>query len=115
MNLSINDNNFNCKVVSTPEKIRTGMMFKTFDGFEGMLFIMPEDTIQSFWMKNCVIPLDIVFISNGVIEDISPNCPPCVDDDCPSYQGKGGMILEIPGGTCRKKRIRIGDKVDYQL
>jgi uncharacterized membrane protein (UPF0127 family) len=91
------------------------MMFKTFDGFDGMLFIMPEDTIQSFWMKNCIIPLDIVFISQGVIEDISPNCPPCVDDDCPNYQGKGGMVLELPGGTCRKKGIRIGDRVDYQF
>lgn len=115
MNLSINDNNFICKVVSTPEKIRQGMMFKTFEGFDGMLFLMPEDTTQSFWMKNCVVPLDIIFISKGVIEDISPNCPPCVSIDCPTYEGKGSMVLEVLGGTCRKKGIRIGDQVDFHF
>jgi uncharacterized membrane protein (UPF0127 family) len=114
MNLSINNNNFNCRVVTTPNQIRQGMMFKTFDGFDGMLFIMPEDTVQSFWMKNCIVPLDIIFISNETIEDISPNCPPCVDDECPSYQGKGGFVLELPGGTCRSKKIRIGDKVVFE-
>lgn len=115
MNLSINNNNFLCRVVSSPEKIRSGMMFKTFDGFDGMLFIMPEDTIQTFWMKNCVVPLDIIFISDGIIQDISPKCPPCVEDDCPQYMGKGGMVLEVLSGTCRKKSIKIGDKIDFQF
>jgi hypothetical protein len=57
MYISINNNKFNCKVVSTPEKIRLGMMGQSFSNFDGMLFVMPEDTTQSFWMKNCVIPL----------------------------------------------------------
>lgn len=111
MRISINDNTFSCKVVSTPEKIREGMMGKTFDGFDGMLFIMPEDTDQSFWMKNCIVPIDIIFISEGVIQDISPNCPPCKSVECPSYEGFGGFVLELPGGTCRSKKIRIGDYV----
>lgn len=113
MELSINDNTFFCKVVHTPKSIRNGMMGKTFDGFDAMLFIMPEDTQQSFWMKNCVIPLDIIFISDGVIQDISPNCPPCYDEPCPSYQGDGGFVLEVPSGTCRSKKIRIGDEVVF--
>jgi uncharacterized membrane protein (UPF0127 family) len=112
MIITINNIDFDCKVVSTPEKIRMGMMGKTFDGFDGMLFVMPEDTLQSFWMKNCIIPLDIIFISDGEIQDISPNCPPCYDNECPSYQGYGGFVLELPAGTCRSKKIRIGDKVE---
>lgn len=112
MIITINNIDFDCKVVSTPKKIRMGMMGKTFDGFDGMLFVMPEDTLQSFWMKNCIIPLDIVFISDNEIQDISPNCPPCQDDYCPSYQGYGGFVLELPAGTCRSKKIRIGDKVE---
>ena len=91
-----------------------GMMGKTFDGFDGMLFIMPEDTLQSFWMKNCIVSIDMVFISDNVIEDISPNCPPCKSDSCPTYKGKGGFVLELPGGTCRSKKIRIGDKVVFE-
>jgi len=115
MVISIKDKKINCVVVHTPEKIRQGMMMKTFDGFDGMLFIMPHDEMQSFWMKNCIIPLDIVFISGRQIEDISPNCPPCQTEDCPSYQGKGGMVLELPGGYCRNNEIKIGDLVDFEF
>ena len=67
MYISINNNKFNCKVVSTPEKIRLGMMGQSFSNFDGMLFVMPEDTTQSFWMKNCVVPLDIVFIKKNIV------------------------------------------------
>ena len=48
MVISINNSKFNCKVVSSPSKIREGMMGKTFSGFDGMFFIMPEDGEQSF-------------------------------------------------------------------
>jgi len=56
----------------------------------------------------------MVFISDNVIEDISPNCPPCKSDSCPTYKGKGGFVLELPGGTCRSKKIRIGDEVVFE-
>ena len=115
MVISINNRKFNCKVVSTPSQIREGMMGKTFDGFDGMFFIMRENTEQSFWMKNCIIPLDIIFISENIINDISPNCPPCDTDECESYTGTGGFVLEVPAGTCKNQGIKIGDKVDYQI
>jgi uncharacterized membrane protein (UPF0127 family) len=113
MQICIKDNTFSCEVVYSTEKLREGMMGKTFDGFDGMLFIMPEDTTQSFWMKDCIIPLDILFIRDGIINDISPNCPPCNSDECPNYIGDGGFVLELPGGTCKSKGIKIGDEVDY--
>ena len=113
MVISINNNKFNCKVVSTPEKIRLGMMGQSFSNFDGMSFVMPEDTTQSFWMKNCVVPLDIIFISKNIINDISPNCPPCETEDCPTYHGQGGFVLELPAGTCRGLGLKIGDVVDF--
>ena len=114
MVISINDNKFNCKVVSSPSQVREGMMGKTFSGFDGMFFIMPTDTVQSFWMKDCIIPLDIIFISKNIITSISPNCPPCNTDDCDTFQGKGGFVLEVPAGTCENQNIKVGDRVDYQ-
>jgi uncharacterized membrane protein (UPF0127 family) len=114
MYISINNNKFNCKVVSTPEKIRLGMMGQSFSNFDGMLFVSPEDTTQSFWMKNCVVPLDIVFIKKNIINDISPNCPPCDTEECETYEGDGGFVLELPANTCRSLGIKIGDRVDYQ-
>jgi uncharacterized membrane protein (UPF0127 family) len=113
MVLSIGKNDFNPQVISSPDRLRTGMQGKTFDGFDSMLFIMPKDEEQSFWMKDCIVPLDIVFISHGYVEDISPNCPVCNEVPCPSYKGKGGFVLELPAGACREKKIKIGDRVDF--
>jgi uncharacterized membrane protein (UPF0127 family) len=87
-------------------------MNKTFDGFDCMLFLLPKFGLQSFWMKNCIIPLDILFIDDNHIESISHNCPPCKSDDCPSYKGYGSMVLELPGGTCKKYDIFDGDSID---
>ena len=113
MVISINDNKFNCKVVASPSQIREGMMGKTFDNFNGMFFIMPTDKIQSFWMKDCIISLDIIFISKNIITSIAKDCPPCHTDDCDTYQGKGGFVLEVQGGTCENRNIKVGDRVDY--
>ena len=56
------------------------MMGKRFDeSFDGMLFFMPERTEQSFWMYNCIIPLDIIFIDGTTITKIHSNCQPCND------------------------------------
>ena len=71
---------------------------------------------QCFWMKNCLIPLDIIVIKNNVIVNIHHNCPPCDDEfDCPSYCGNGNIVLEVEGGTCEIQNIQAGDSVEYIL
>ncbi len=63
MNVFVNDNMFKVKVCVTPDTIQKGMMGQRFNSdFNGMLFMMGNNEEQSFWMKNCIIPLDIVFI-----------------------------------------------------
>lgn len=113
--VKINNNTFNCKLVSQKKEIQKGMMNKTFNSFEGMLFMMPKTEMQSFWMKNCIVPLDIVFINDDVISDISHNCPPCKEEPCKSYTGYGDFVLELPGGTCKDMNIKVGDEVDYHI
>ena len=111
MKLSINEHNFKVKVVKTSKETQRGMMGKDFDNtFNGMLFIMDEG-LHCFWMKNCIIPLDIIFIENETITKIHHNCSPCVSEDCNNYCGTGDIILEVRGKTCRKLGIKEGDKV----
>jgi uncharacterized membrane protein (UPF0127 family) len=89
------------------------MMGRRFDStFDGLLFLMGGDK-QSFWMKNCIIPLDIIIIRNNVIVNIHHDCPTCNDDDCPSYGGNGNIVLELEGGTCDYLGIEAGDVVEY--
>ena len=111
MELIINKNKFKVKTVISSKDTSQGMMNKRFDDtFNGMLFIMSEGQ-HCFWMKNCIIPLDIIFIEDNVITKIHHNCPPCLSEECKNYCGTGETILELRGKTCRKLDIREGDEV----
>ena len=115
MKVKINQNIFNIKTLIDKKSQRIGMMGKRFDStFDGLLFLM-GGKIQCFWMKNCIIPLDIIMIKNNVIVNIHHDCPPCNDDDCPSYCGRGNIVLELEGGTCEYLNIQPGDSVEYIL
>lgn len=114
MEVIINNNLFNVKSAITDKDIQDGMKGKKFDDeFNGMLFVMSEGT-HSFWMKDCITPLDIIFISDESIIKIYSDCPPCREQDnskCPRYDGVGDMILEINGGDCIKYDITEGDSI----
>ena len=113
MNVVINNNIFKVIPLFTSKDIQQGMMGKKFDGsFDGMLFFMDKGP-HSFWMKNCIIPLDIIIIKNNVIVNIHHDCPPCRGNECPSYGGNGNIVLEVAGGTCEDLDIEAGDTVEY--
>jgi len=113
MKVKINENIFKVKTLIDENSQTLGMQNKSFDNtFDGLLFLMGGKE-QCFWMKDCVIPLDIIMIKNNVIVNIHHDCPPCKGDDCPSYCGKGNIVLELEGGTCEEVGIEPGDSVEY--
>jgi uncharacterized membrane protein (UPF0127 family) len=114
--IKINNNLFDVKSVYTDKDISNGMMNKTFNGFDGMLFfIKPGD--QSFWMKNCLIDLDIIFISNNKVSKIHKECKVCKESDeskCSRFTGYADLVLELPSGTCDQYDIQVGDAVYFE-
>ena len=113
MKVKINNNIFNVKTLVDKKSQAIGMMYKRFDStFDGLLFLMGGKK-QCFWMKNCIIPLDIIIIKNNVIVNIHFDCPPCNEDPCLSYCGRGNIVLELEGGTCEDLNIQPGDSVEY--
>lgn len=88
-----------------------------------LTFPYNDSDYRSFWMKNVLFPLDIVFIQQGVIIDIVHRAPPCVTDErlteynsqsiCPSYSSSSpaDMVVEFPGGWCHKRNIQPGDMI----
>lgn len=113
MNVRINDKNFPAEVMSTPEEIEKGMMNR--DTLNGCMVFKLGKGHHSFWMKNCLIPLDIVFILNGRISRIHHNCPPADRHSLtlPRYTGIGDHVIEFPGGSCSD--FKVGDKVNLYL
>lgn len=109
----INKHIFKTKVLTNKEEMKLGMMEKRFTSrFDALLFITNKSS-SSIWMKNCIEPLDIIFIYNGKITQIYHSCPPCSTKKCPLYKGLGDLVIEMPGGTCKQYRIRIGNIVTF--
>ena len=108
---------FKTKVLKTPNETRLGMMGKRFNGaFDALLFVMTRSE-SNFWMKNCIVPLDVVFIDKGIITKIHHKCPPCTAtttaEKCVTYPGVGNLVMELPGGECKRLRIRAGTRVSF--
>lgn len=116
MNLKINNKKFKVKVAASDKEQQIGMMKKRFDdNFNGMLFLQGEG-YHCFWMKNCIIPLDIIFIENNTITKIHHSCEPCNDENCDErYCGEGDLVLELMGGTCNELNINEGDKLKLDI
>ena len=109
----INNQTFPAEYLSSDDEIMRGMMGrKELNGC--MVFKMGKGH-HSFWMKNCLIPLDIVFVSNNRISRIHPSCPPAEPRSInpPKYTGIGDHVIEFPAGTASK--WKIGDKVSMYL
>src|SRR5262245_44273892 len=81
----------------------------------GMLFDFVKEANQSFWMKNTLIPLDMLFIKeDGTIVRIAANAMPLSEDPVPSYEPVRA-VLEIAGGRAAALGIQPGDKAIHKI
>ena len=107
---------FRVEIADTEQTRERGLMFrKSMAGDRGMLFDFKTPQPVAFWMKNTLIPLDIVFITaDGRILSIARNAVPMDETPIPS----GGDILgvlEIRGGRAAELGIEPGDRVRERI
>ena len=109
-----------CEVASSPEKRSVGLMFREeLPVDEGMLFVYESPHNVSFWMKNVLIPLDIIFLdeSGTVINveeaDIEINVP---DEKLKRYfsTSPAKWVVEINQGLCKLYGIGVGTNVSIE-
>lgn len=82
------------------ERARGLMGVVDLGGHRGMLFVFPEDTTASFWMKGTPLPLDVAFFAaDGSLVGVVAMAP-CTADPCPAYRAPGPyrFALEVPAG-----------------
>jgi uncharacterized membrane protein (UPF0127 family) len=105
---------FRVEVAATMEQQQKGLMFRTKMGpDEGMLFPSDTPALRSFWMKNTVIPLDIVFIgADHMISNIAANAVPYSLDPIPS-SGPAIAVLELNGGRAAELGFTPGARVSW--
>jgi len=105
---------FTVEVAATPEEQSMGLMYRSkLDPDRGMIFPFDEPRDASFWMRNTLIPLDMIFVrADGRIANIEPNTVPYSEEPVHSA-GPVAAVLEIPGGRSAELGIKAGDMVKW--
>ena len=106
------------EIAADDEHRAQGLMFRDrLRPNAGMLFVFPYDDEHSFWMKNTLIPLDLVWIdADRKVVHVKYNVPPCKVEDCPSYPSGvlSRYVLEVGGGVAQAHGIKAGDQLRFE-
>lgn len=113
----IGDQKVQVEIADTNAKRRVGLMQRKHLGEnKGMLFILESPQYPVFWMKDCFISLDIIFINEDKVVQIYNSVPPCKENPCPQYPcvKLADKALEVNAGFTKKHNIQIGDTLQYK-
>jgi uncharacterized membrane protein (UPF0127 family) len=106
---------FQVEIADTPSKREMGLQYRRdLARDRGMIFLFPSESIQSFWMKNTPLPLDMIFINRdrrivGIVEQTVP-----FSLDPRSVGAPSQYVLEINGGLSKRHGIKAGDTVRFE-
>ena len=103
------------EVADTPARRTLGLQYRDKLGDDqGMLFLFPDEKVQTFWMKNTPLSLDLIFIGShrrvvGIVHEAVPFSTASLSVLVPSQ-----FVLEVRGGLARRKIIEVGDDVRFE-
>lgn len=105
---------FEVEVALSPEQQALGLMNREgMDEDHGMIFMFDGEQSVTFWMKNTLIPLDMLFLSsNGQIIQIVPNARP-MDESLIASEKPVHGVLELNGGATARQGISVGDRIRF--
>jgi uncharacterized protein len=117
--LKVNNQKILLEVARTAQEGRIGLMYrKNLPDNRGMMFVFEPARPTKFWMKNTLIPLDMIFVENGTIRYLATQVPPCKADPCPVYgpelDVKIDRVIELNSGRASTLKLKVGDKLDLQ-
>ena len=110
------------EIVQRQEDLQKGLQFRReMPDNHGMLFVFSENAQHTFWMKDTLIPLDMVWLDYAKrVVYIERNALPCVADPCPVYHppqnAPGAMyVLEVNANKTARLGIQIGDELEFRF
>ena len=109
------DHCIDVEIADTEQLRERGLMYReSLPSQSGMLFVFDQSYPHGFWMKNTLIPLDMIWIDqNKTVVDVQTAIP-CVSDPCQSYipWQSAIYVLEMNGGGAERYDIKTGDVLD---
>ncbi|MEB3240969.1 MAG: DUF192 domain-containing protein [Synechococcus sp.] len=99
------------EVPQTPQQYQTGLMQRPPLGpWRGMWFRFQPKQRVHFWMKDCIAPLDLVYVRDGRVQQIKANVPPCNAMPCPKYSSDAPVdgVIELQAGRAAELGLKPG-------
>lgn len=116
---------FLAEIARTDQEKERGLMYRTNLAKDRcMIFVYDEDGHRAFWMGNCLIALDMVWVkADGTVVEIRENAPPLPmmfrgsQADAPMYGGTvlSRHVIEFAAGTVRRLKLKVGERVGWDL
>ena len=111
----IRDVQFSATVAASASKQRIGLSsYDSLDTNEAMLFVFNTAEKRTFWMKGMSFPIDIIWIDNGVVVDITHTLEPpshIIDIKTARSAQPASLVLEVVGGVAQQHNIAVGDVI----
>jgi len=106
---------FQIEVADTPEERSRGLMFRErMPDNQGMLFVFPQSLPVGFWMKNTILPLDLLFVSDkGEVRAVLQGVPFSTETISPGEAVR--FVLELNAGTAEREGIAVGDRLSHPI
>ncbi len=108
---------FELEVAQTPRQKEFGLMYRTFMPLNrGMLFQFNPAQPVKFWMKHCLISLDMIFLRQGSVVAITAKALPCQKTPCPVYgpDEPVDQVIEVKGGRTAEIGLKVGSKIEIK-
>jgi len=104
---------YRVEIAATPEARERGFQNRTYlEPHQGMVFLFPRDQYVSFWMRDTLIPLDIIFVdATGRVLRVVHSAAPRSDQNYTSLSPVR-FVLELAGGTARRTGIVPGAMIE---
>jgi len=106
------------EIASTDPSRMRGLMFRQgLADNEGMIFVFPKVGFYPFWMKDTLIPLDMLWLDpDGRVISIARSVPPCKTDPCPEYppRAEALYVVEVTSGFAGRHSLKTGDLLVLQ-
>ncbi|MBV8198704.1 MAG: DUF192 domain-containing protein [Candidatus Eremiobacteraeota bacterium] len=105
------------EVASTAAQREHGLMNRSnLPAHSGMIFIFRDDAPVEFWMKNTLVPLDMLFVApDGMVRSVAPNVPvvdpKTPDQSIPRVDGRAKYVIELPAGEAARDGIVSGTRL----
>lgn len=109
------------ELADTPRTREIGLMCRTkLPRGAGMLFAFPQEMVLTFWMKNTLISLDILWIGADkrvtvIHERLQASTARTPEDEIARAQGRGQYVLELAAGEARRRKLKAGDRLGFNV